>query len=167
MATNSSSVSKKRPTRFVIPLLIAVAIIFAILAPLFALIWAGQPFLGTFFYPWLISSDSYVPASWRGQQNAELLAAIGGVPVSTGLELFTQLQQKQIGDRVTLDLRPVSTEIGEPSGAVSVVLDLLTWSDFMIYFWLPYGIGLVYLILGFIVYHLRSGERIGGVFVSF
>ena len=162
-----ASVSQQRPTRLVFPLLIAVAIIFSIVAPLFALIWANQPFLGTFLYPRLVVADSYVPASWQGHENAQILLNLNNTPVTSGRDLFNLLRQQQIGDAVTLQLQSATASSLEANRPVAVTLIALPWTDMFIFFWLPYGIGLIYLVLGFVVYHLRSGERVSGVFVSF
>ncbi len=167
MASSAARVSHQKPTRIVFPLLIAVAIIFSILAPLFALIWADQPFLGSFFYPRLVKADSYVPASWQGQERAQFLLSLNNVPVTSGRDLFSLLRQQQIGDAVTLQLQPVAAEATAASQLTTVTLTELPWTDMVIFFWLPYSISLIYLALGFVVYHLRSSERVGGVFVSF
>ena len=167
MATSSLSIPKRRLARVIIPLLIAVAIIVSLLAPPSALVWVQQPFLGTFFYPWLIADDSYVPGSLIGPQNAQILLSIDDVPVSTGRDIFTELRQTKIGDTVELDTQSVLAPASTAPQTVSVTLSSFSWSDVFIFFWLPYGIGLIYLVLGFIVYHLRSGERVGGVFVTF
>ena len=167
MATSSFSVSPKRLTRIIFPLLIAVAIVFSVLAPLFALIWAEQPFLGTFFYPRLVAADSYSPASWQGYKNAQILLSLNEVPVNSGRDLFAQLRQKQLDEPVTLKIQPASASSAEPARSTTVNLTSLPGSDLLIFFWLPYGIGLIYLALGFVVYHLRSGERVSEVFVTF
>ena len=108
MATSAARVSHQKPTRFVFPLLIAVAIIFSILAPLFALIWADQPFLGSFFFPKLVEADSYVLANWQSQEHAQILLSLNNVPVNNGRDLFSFLRQQQIGDTVALQLQPVA-----------------------------------------------------------
>lgn len=161
------SVSLKRLTKISTPLLIAIAIIFNILAPLFALSWSQQPFLGVLFYPRLVVSDLYNPA-WnarqQGLQSADVLRGVDSTPISSGRDLFILLRQKQTNDAVTLDLERAPWLPDNAPNKISVFLTAFAWRDLFNFFWFPYIIGVTYLALGIIVYRLRGVDYIGQVF---
>ena len=134
--------------------------------------WRGHNnhFLGAFFYPRLVVSDSYHP-NWNedelGGQTTHVLSSIEGVPVSSGRDVFTQLRQKQINNTVSLTLERIPALSGDAQSTLSVSLGTFARSDMVVFFWLPYSIGIIYLILGLVVYRLRGSERVGVVFVIF
>jgi signal transduction histidine kinase len=156
-------------TKIVVLSLILIAIIFNIAAPVFALSWAQKPFLGAFFYPKLVVADSYNP-NWNahklGLQTADILSRVDGQSVSSSRDLYYLLRQKQVNETVALNLERESG-LSDASETLSVSLSSFSLTDLLIFFWLPYSIGLVYLILGIIAYRLRGEERVGEVFVTF
>ena len=160
------SSSSKRVTKIVIATLVIVAIAFNLLAPIFASYWTRAPFLGVFSFPRLVVNDVYNPA-WIGRQAGfefgDRIVSIDGEAVVTGRELTSLLNQKQVGTSVSVS---VEAESGQPD-TIEVPLTAFSFTDFLIYFWLPYTIGLVYLVLGLIVNRLRGAEHGGDVFVSF
>ena len=100
-ASSLRTVSKKRLAKILIPLLIAAGIIFNILAPLFAIIWSQQPFLGFFLYPRLIVSDSYSPnwdLSTLGLQAGDILVSIDNAPVASGRDVYLTLREHQVNE---------------------------------------------------------------------
>jgi len=165
------SVSKRRLTKITIPLLIAAGIIFNILAPLFAVVWAQHPFLGFFLYPRLTVSGSYSPnwdLSGLDVQTGDMVLRVDETPVSSGRDVFFELRQKQAGEVVSLLLDRASQQPANSPETTSVSLTSFPWSDVLIFFWLPYVIGIVYLALGFVVYHVRGAERhVSSIFVAF
>ncbi len=164
------SALQKRRTKVIVSLLIAIAIIFNVLALIFALNWSQQPFLGILFYPRLVVTDSYNPnwpARQLGLQAADVLLSIDGIPVASGRDLFTLLRQKQVNDTVTLHLERTPSLPDDAPETISVLLSRLSGSDIFTFFWLPYIIGLVYLGLGIVVYRLGGVERVGKAFVTF
>jgi signal transduction histidine kinase len=169
-ASSLRSVSKKRLAKILIPLLIAAGIIFNILAPLFAIIWSQQPFLGFLLYPRLIVSDSYSPnwdLSTLGLQAGDILVSIDNAPVASGRDVYLTLREHQVNETVSLKIDPVSAQPADAAKTLPISLKSFPGADLLIFFWLPYAIGLVYLALGLTVYHLRGGERVGTVFVAF
>ncbi|MBN1220230.1 MAG: GAF domain-containing protein [Anaerolineae bacterium] len=160
---------RQKPTQIVVLILILLAIIYNILAPIFALNWLRQPFLGALFYPRLVVADIFSPhwnARQQGLQTADILLRVDDVPVFSNRELDNLLGQKQVSDTVTLHLERDPTLINAPD-TFSVTLSQFTLADSIIFFWLSYVIGLVYLILGLIAYRLRGGEQVGQAFVTF
>lgn len=158
-----------RTIALALPLLLLVAVVINILALVFALNWARQPFLGALFFPRLIASDAYNPG-WSAHENSveamTVLQTVDNEPVSSSHQLFLLLQQKQLNDEVTLGLAPEPSASSMPQ-FLTVALKAFSLEDLLALFWLPYGIGVIYLVLGVIVYRLRRTARVGAVFVAF
>jgi len=158
--------SMKLVHRFFI-FLVVMAVALNILAPILALSWAKQPFLGTFFYPNLIVSDSYNP-EWAARQGnlhlADWLQSVDNHPLHAGRDLYLLLQQKQVGDSITLNIIDHQTNAAEN---VTVTLTPFSLQDLLIFFWLPYFIGLVHLTLSFIIYYQLGIDRVSISFINF
>lgn len=150
--------------------LVVIAIAVNILAPIFALRWAQSPFLGVLFYPNLIATDSFNP-NWNarnlGVDAGDALRAIDNTPVSSGRGLHLLLRDKQAADTVLLDIERAPTNPDTLPDPLTVELNRFTAQDFLIFFWLPYLIGLAYLAMGIVVSRLRGFGRGTDVFVSF
>jgi GAF domain-containing protein len=161
--------SKLTPIIFL--LLIIAAITVNVLAPIFALRWAAQPFLGVLFYPRLVVTDTYdtiLASPPLGFQPADVLSQIDDTPVSTGREVYIHLLQKQLDKRVTLLLDRVSAAGGNTTESLSLTLNSpFPLQNLLLFFWLPYSIGLVYLAMGFVLYRLRHADRLSRVFLTF
>ncbi|NJN94697.1 MAG: GAF domain-containing protein [Anaerolineales bacterium] len=156
-------------TLILFPLLLVATIVVNVLAPIFAVNWAEQPFLGALFFPRLVFADTYelILASHRlGFQPVDVLSRIDDINVSGGRDVYTHLQQKQLEQRVTVQL-----ERGPGGGAAEPLPLTLTPSfplqNLLLFFWLPYGIGLIYLAMGFVLYRLRGADPLSKVFVAF
>jgi GAF domain-containing protein len=169
MNTADSSLRSKtspRLIKIVISALILIAIGFNVLAPFLAVRWSRASFPGALFYPGLIVSDTYNP-DWRGHkvglQIGDALTAVDETPVSSGRELYLLLREKESEGTVSLKL----TRSDNSSATLPITLETFSWHDFIIFFGLPYGIGLIYLALGLIVRRLRGDDEAGNVFVSF
>jgi GAF domain-containing protein len=174
METASSSLRDgflPKLTQIFFPLVIVVAITVNVLAPIFALRWAAQPFLGAFFYPRLVIAnvyDSTVASRQLGFQPADVLSRIDDTPVSSGREVYIHLLQKQLEKRVTLELEQVSPSAGNSPKILPLTLNsAFPLQNLLLFFWLPYSIGLVYLAMGFVLYHLRSADGLSKVFFTF
>lgn len=166
MVTGASNREQSQKlTRIIVLVLIFLAVVFSILAPIFALTWVQAPFLGSLFYPNLVAADVYAP-DWTklNLQPGDILLTIDGKPVSSGLNLYSALQEKQVGETAALKINQVDTNT---VSTLSVPLSNFGWSDMFVFFWLPFVIGLVYLILGIIAYRMRGGEQVGEAFVAF
>ncbi|MBE7556462.1 MAG: GAF domain-containing protein [Anaerolineales bacterium] len=161
--------SKLTPTFFL--LIIIAAIIVNVLAPIFALRWAAHPFLGALFYPRLVIADIYdtiLATPQLGFQSADVLTQIDDTPVSTGREVYIHLLQKQLDKRVTLQLDRTSIAGGRTAESLSLTLNSpFPLQNLLLFFWLPYSIGLVYLAMGFVLYRLRHADQLSRVFLTF
>jgi signal transduction histidine kinase len=171
--TNAGSlphVNRRQATHLIIWGLIALAIVVNLLAPVLAWRWTRHPFLGLLLEQTLVVSDVHNPA-WSGRQaglrNADRLLAIDGQPVTTGSEVAALLVQKQSAQMVTLTVEKDPAR--SSAGVIDVQIALIAFPlvDFLIAFWLPYLLGLIYLGLGVAVYHVRGNERTGQIFALF
>lgn len=161
--------SRLTPTFF--SLLIIAAITVNVLAPIFALRWAAQPFLGVLFYPRLVIADPYnsiLASQQLGFQPGDVLSQIDDTPVSTGREVYIHLLQKQLDKRVTLQLNRTSDLSDNSAENLSLTLNSpFSLQNLLLFFWLPYSIGLIYLALGFVLYRLRYADRLSRIFATF
>jgi GAF domain-containing protein len=141
-----------------------------ILAPFFAWRWFRAPFLGALFYPNLIVSDAYNP-NWQarrlGLQGGDALLAVDDMPVASGRELYLLLRDKEFSEEAQLKLEPDPARSDILPATLTVSFSMFAFQDFLIFFWIPYTIGLAYLALGFVVYRLRGDDWVGNIFVVF
>jgi GAF domain-containing protein len=169
-ASSFRSNDPQRLTRALALTLILIALAFNLIAPIFALRWTQAPFIGAFFWPRLIASDSFNP-NWQayqlGLQMGDALNAVDDVPVVSGRDLFLYLREQDVGGPVELSLKRLDSQPEAPPDPLVVTLHLFTPQDFLIFFWLPYGIGIFYLAMGLLVYRLRGAAHGGAVFVAF
>jgi hypothetical protein len=165
METTNSLVKGELPQRLTkigIPLLIFVAIVFNVLTPVFASSWAQQPFLGAFFYPTMRVADAYNPnwlAHQLGLQPAATLLRLDGQPVHSGRDVYNYLRQKQINAVLLLYLKSDLELSEQPAEILAILLTPFSWQDLFIFFWLPYGIGVLYLMLGLFVYRWHGADH--------
>lgn len=147
------------------PIFLAIALLFNVLAPIFALSWTRAPFLGSLFYPQLVVADAY-RSNWQGHQQGlragDVLLEVDGVPVSSGGDLLF-LRGKRVNESALLQ---IERENGQ-SEVVPVVLEVFSLEDLLIFFWLSYSIGVIYLVLGLIIYRVRGTDSGTDVFASF
>ncbi|RMF01080.1 MAG: GAF domain-containing protein, partial [Chloroflexi bacterium] len=146
--------------------MVVVAIIFNLLAPIIAQSWAQSPFLGMFFFPNLIVSDSYSPA-WparaQGLDTGHRLLNVDGAPASSGRELSLLLRNRQPGQTVSAAFESPALQTAD----YSLTLLRFSFQDLLLFFWLPYSIGIIFLLLGLFVYRMRGLDHAGDVFVAF
>ncbi len=156
--------------RIIVPLLIVVAVAIAILALIFGLRWAAEPYLGLMFSPRLVVSDVYNPnlvQLYPGVQPNDILTALNDAPMASGRQLYLQLQGYQPGQTVTLTLKPPPGSPAQTPQNLVATLTVFTLQDLLRFFWLPYGTSLIYLAMGLVVYRLRGADQISSVLVSF
>jgi K+-sensing histidine kinase KdpD len=166
MRAATASVTNESLKKFLRLFLVAIVVVVSMLAPVFALNWARQPFLGVLLYPTLIVSDSHNP-NWPGHQQdirtPDILQTVDGQPVFSGRDLFLLLQQKEVGTDVKLGF---VRGLDEPIYSVITLTDF-TVQDLLTFFWLPYLIGLAYFGLGYLVSYLRGDDQISRAFLAF
>ena len=139
--------------------LLALAV-FAI-APVLAFTWSGHPFPGFMVEQTLVVSDINGRA-WSGRlagiDHPQRVTQIDGQSVQTSLQFNAALHARSPGDLV--EIRTVM-----PDGTVQVYQGIemmpLSARDMVRLFWLPYGVGLVYLGIAAWVYRYR-GQTLAG-----
>ncbi|GAB4432667.1 MAG: hypothetical protein Kow0031_14090 [Anaerolineae bacterium] len=152
--------------KYVIPTLAIISVALNAVAVIFAVSWAQAPFPGSFFYPRMVVSDVFSP-DWAGRQQqletGDRLLAVDGQPVASGRDLSLLLRTKSAGDSASFDFESSTLQ----QKTVTLPLARFSTPDLVAFFWLPYGIGLIYLLLGLAVYRLRGLSNGGDVFVAF
>lgn len=136
-------------------------------APVAALAWRQLPFPGFLVDPSLIVNNRQ-GHDWSGQQagivNPQLITRIASMPVNSTRDFRAALGELAPGDIVTVFTRL-------PDGKVqlypSVKLAPFPSEDFATLFWLPYLIGLAYLLIGVWVYWASGSTRPGRTLAFF
>ncbi|MGH2521038.1 MAG: hypothetical protein ACRDH2_00920, partial [Anaerolineales bacterium] len=148
------------------------AVAMYLLSPFLALRWLQLPFLGAFLEQTHLFNDinSREPGRWPafddGVQPFDRLLAINGVPVLTDEALTAELEQFSPGQVVVLTLE---RQVGDRFETLDLSITLRQFSSrsLLTFFLVPYGIGLIYLLIGVWVFRLRRGETAGRVFALF
>lgn len=152
--------------KYVIPALVAISIAFYAVAIIFALSWAQNPFPGIFMYSRMIVSNTFNP-DWTGLQQGletgDRLLTADGQPVASGRELALFLRTKNNNDSISFEFETPTLQ----QKNISITLSPFATQDLLVFFWLPFGIGLIYLLLGLVVFRLRGLDNGGDVFIAF
>jgi serine phosphatase RsbU (regulator of sigma subunit) len=137
------------------------------LAPFLALTWSARPFLGFVVEQTLVVSDAS-GNRWSGEilrsSHPVRLTAVGSQPVATTAEYDHIVSHLYPGEEV--QITTVSPD-GHVRTSPSLEAGRFPLIDLLRMFWLPYIVGLVYLILGSWVFRLRYYSRSGRAFAYF
>ena len=147
-------------------IVVVLAIILLVLAPIQAVLWSRIPFPGFLVEPTLVVGDVGDP-TWSGHaagiNGPQLVVAIDGKMVEDREEYLALLSsQTHVGEVI-----PIVTELPDHTRSVypQVLLTRLTSKDLLIYFWLPYLVGVVYLATGLWVARQARGARPARAFI--
>lgn len=146
-----------------------VVLIAFIIIPLLAYRWHQVPFLGIFVEQTLVVSGiSPTRTGTRELRSANLefgdrITAINSQPVGDSRDLHSVLGTYASGDTIPVTL----TSPGGASQTVLVTLGSLPGLDLFANLFLPYFIGLVYLVSSLLVFRLRRGDQAGRAFAVF
>jgi PDZ domain len=156
--------------------------IYLLATPALAFRWLRQPFLGAFVEQTLVFNNVGAtnaqpwPAFAAGVLPGDKLQAINGVTVDSADAIAHVLAQKAPGQSVTLsvlrrgvsqDLTLVQLSSVETSLDVRVPLTGFPVQSFITLFVVPYFVGLIYIMIGLLVYWLRRSEAAGRAFALF
>ena len=163
---------RRRVAHLLIWASLALAVAINLVAPVSAWRWVHTPFLGVLLEQRLVVSNVFDPAWLAGEQQAALrnagrVLAIDGQPVTNGQDVAAVLAQKQPGQTVAVTVEKDATNPSAGTLTAQVPLISFPLTDFLILFWLPYVVGLLYLAMGAIVYWARKNERPGQAFAVF
>ncbi len=143
--------------------------LYLIATPLLAFRTLRQPFLGGFVEHTLLFNDygaagpNQLPAFAAGAQPGDPLLRVDGARVDSASDIAAVLSRKLVGDSITLTLGPA----GAAERDITVPLTVFPAREFMALFAVPYFVGLVYLVIGLVVFWLRRHEVAGRAFVLF
>ncbi|MFZ6031437.1 MAG: GAF domain-containing protein [Chloroflexota bacterium] len=174
--TNSSTgfwlVMQKRVTPLVVLVYLTVAILCALVAPFVAIRWINQPFLGAYVSNTLILSQTAPvnEGSWKLYQQIDQhgyqVQAVDEEAITSFRQFLEKIASYQIGDEIFLQVDNRKTAQAENLAWV-VTLQAFPLDDQLISFYLPYVIGIVFLLTSLWVYATRQRDLIGQSFVVF
>jgi len=162
----------------------ALAVLAFLAMPFLAAGYFNTPFLGAFFDNTMLDngvSPTPVPANWdltrQGVQFGDQLMSLDGQPVTNSQQVQDILQRHFPGDTIPAVLKlsgesqPPSVE-DQPLSAgdrqeFQATLSIFSTSDRVAYFYVPYIVGLIYLILSWWIFGLRRSETAGRAFTVF
>jgi hypothetical protein len=139
----------------------------AVMAPLLAMSWAQQPFPGFMVEQTLVSNDSN-GAGWSGRSAGvnypQRIVRVAGVTITTPSEFTSVLANRTPGEQVS-----IFTRLPDGSARLypSITLGLISSSDMLRLFWLPYVISVAYLVIGIWVYLVGGAARPGRALAFF
>lgn len=147
--------------------LIVVALFVFLVTPFMAITWSRQPFPG-FVVEHTVVIANINGGGWSGQKAGlnypQRVISVDGESVSTPAEFASATADLQTGRLITI-------ETESPDGTLRnysfIELDKFARMDLVRLFWLPYGIGIFYLLLGLWIYRLRGNTRAGRAFADF
>ena len=118
--------------------------------------WRQEPFAGFFTEPNLVvSSLGEQVSSATGLRNPDRIMAVNGTPIHTPADMRTILRTVERGQTASYT---VQREDGQ---VIHVVLPVtqLSLETFFALFFLPYALGVFYLVVGAVIYSLRTDAR--------
>jgi sigma-B regulation protein RsbU (phosphoserine phosphatase) len=136
-------------------------------APFLALTWAARPFPGFVVEQTLVVAD-VDGDNWSGRQaglrHPERVTHLNDRPIATLADFDAALSE--LGAFRLIEVRTLS-----PDGSIRTYPQVAVRSfppvDLLRLFWLPYGVGLAYLLIGAWVYRTRGETRPGRAFAFF
>ncbi|MBT3189178.1 MAG: GAF domain-containing protein [Anaerolineae bacterium] len=151
----------------------AIAVIAFIFIPIAAIQWSNLPFMGAFVEHTMVfngigpTRESTENEAWQlfdaGLTLGDQLTKINGENITSAKEISEALSTYSPNDEIQITyLNAEGKELGK-----TVKLIAFPTSDKIKYFVIPYGVGLVYLILGLWMSRLRLSESAGRAFILF
>ena len=149
----------------------ALAALVFLISPVLALGWFRTPFPGAFVENTMVvntiglrNSDRWVPLNVLLDYEGFQLISADQRPVRSPGELQGLLNEYAPGRTIQLEVRsPVDGHLE----TVEVRLDSFTLRDQVTFFYLPYGLGAVYLLIGFWVFRRSRNTPAGRAFILF
>lgn len=155
------------PTRGLLIIIGALTLLVFCFTPIYALTWSLLPFPGFVVEQSLIVADSN-GAGWSGRQagmtHPERVLYVGRRPIGSPAELRSALNEYSVGEKLGV---VTVTQTGELHTYPAVSLIDFSQADLLRLFWLPYLIGLAYLLMGSWVLRVRGKSPAGRAFAFF
>jgi hypothetical protein len=157
----------ERISRYITLGAFVLSLVVYLVAPIMALAWRRQPFPGFLVEPTLVVNDRD-GENWSGRlaglQSPLHVTRIAGVAVPTLMDFEEVIADRRFNEGVK-----VFAEL--PTGEVRLFYDVrmqpFPQADFRKLFWLPYAVGLIYLLIGLWVYIARGSTRPGRALAFF
>lgn len=144
-----------------------IAVVSVFLGLISALRYSEEPFPGFLVEQTLVVSN-ISSTGWTGNSQGlsypMRIIRINGVPIKNQAEFKRMIYDRRIGQKISVE---VTTPDGQTQNFNSIELIAFPANDFLKLFWLPYSIGVIYLLLGFWVYWIRGDTPAGRAFVYF
>ena len=171
------SLSPEKPQRWDRSSLIAtfiyqgLVIIAFLVYPILAYQYINTPFIGAFIDNTMVVNGVHpdpVPANWdltlQGAQTGDQLLALDGTPVTSYGDMRQVLLRHFPGETIPAVFRQIE---GGGEIAYQVTLSTFNFSDQLSYFFVPFLVGLVYMITSWWIFGLRRTETSGRAFTLF
>ena len=156
----------ERASWLAIALLLCATVAVELIVPILSWRWTQLPFPDLLFEHTLLVSGDH-RSDWNTditQEGFPVLVAVGDRPVTGDEDLTQALRGLTPGQQVTLTLQRMDSS--SPTYIETTVHQFRT-RDWLTMFWLPYGVGLIYLAVGIWVFWLRGDHRPGQSFAMF
>ncbi len=153
--------------KWLIYLTFAIAFLVFLDAPILAIDWSNKPFPGFVVEPTLVISDvqgEYWSAINAGLDHPQRITHIAGQAVHTSEDFRLAINRLTVGQSV--EIKSLS-RAGVAHIYPSILLQTFSMYDLARLFWLPYAIGLAYLIIGFWILVMRGDTAPGRAFAFF
>jgi signal transduction histidine kinase len=147
-----------------------VALVAFLILPFLAINYINMPFIGAFTDNTLVTNGvgpQPAPASWslfsQGVGFGDQIVLADSQPVRSYTEFRSILLRHYPGETIPLVLR-------SPSGGEKeylVTLSKFSFQDQVTYLFIPYSVGLVYLVISWWIFGLRRSETAGQAFIFF
>jgi hypothetical protein len=144
---------------------LALIVFFA--APVLALSWRQIPFPG-FLIDSTLTVNARSSPGWSGREEGlqapDLITRLAAEPVATTAEFSAVLQDHRVGEDISVFAQQ---QDGQVRLFPAVRLIDFPPRDFLQLFWLPYAVGLAYVLIGTWVFMARGRERAGRALAFF
>jgi signal transduction histidine kinase len=143
-----------------------IILLILVVVPILGLSWLKVPFMGFFLDPNLIvpEIEAASPGAWNGLSQGVTadhhLIEINGVQVSSSGEVRNILASTQAGEGVEI----VTQARSGIKSTFQVTLQTLPANDRLSWFYIPFAVGLIYLLTGFWVVRFRPSDSTGLAF---
>ncbi len=148
-----------------------IALVTFAIVPLLAFNWIQTPFIGAFIEHTMLANavrpqtlDTSWPAFTQGLNEFGVqLTHINGEPVSTPTDMQETLRNYVVGEVITISIIDLENKPQE----ISLPLQSFPLGDQIAFLYIPYFIGLIYLVCSIWVFSLRRNDAAGRAFVMF
>jgi serine phosphatase RsbU (regulator of sigma subunit) len=161
------SLQKFELSKWIVYAVFGIALVIFLDAPILAVAWGERPFPGFTVEQTLVITNTN-GVGWSGREagigHPQRLTHIAGQPVHTSEDALEAMAALSRGDRIE-----IRTQFPDGSRRDYPFIEVQSFpqDDMARLFWLPYGVGLAYLAIGFWLFRLRGHTAPGRAFAFF